>query len=147
MTLPGRFEQVQIPNGPLVVLDGAHNEMAAQALAGPVRALCAARHIKRVFLVIGMLNGHAPEGVFAALAPLAERIYICQPRWKRALPAEELAQVARQFCNNVVVIPAVEEAARTAIKSADATDLVLITGSFYTVGEAAFVPENKEQIT
>ncbi len=83
-TLPGRFEQVQIPDGPLVVLDGAHNEMAAQALAGPVRALCAAKHISRVFLVIGMLTGHAPEGVFAALAPLAERIYVCQPQWKRA---------------------------------------------------------------
>ncbi len=146
VTLPGRFEQVQIPNGPLVVLDGAHNEMAAQALAGPVRALCAARHIKRVFLVIGMLNGHAPEGVFAALAPLAERIYVCQPQWKRALPAEELAEVARQFCNTVAVIPDVEEAAQTAIQAADFTDLVLITGSFYTVGEAAFVPENKEQV-
>ena len=134
-TLPGRFEQAQMPNGPLVVLDGAHNEMAAQALAGPVRALCAAKHISRVFLVIGMLTGHAPEGVFAALAPLAERIYVCQPQWKRAQSVEELANVARQFSNHVVVIPDVAEAARTAIEAAQPNDLVLITGSFYTVGE------------
>ena len=138
-TLPGRFEQVQIPDGPLVVLDGAHNEMAAQALAGPVRALCAAKHIRRVFLVIGMLTGHAPEGVFAALAPLSERIYVCQPQWKRARPVEELAEVARQFSNHVTVIPDVARAAQTAIEAAQSDDLVLITGSFYTVGETATV--------
>ena len=136
-TLPGRFEQVQILGGPLVVLDGAHNEMAAQALTGPVRALRAAKHVSRVFLVIGMLTGHDPKGVFAALAPLAERIYVCQPQWKRAQPVEELANVARQFASHVVVIPDVAEAAQAAIEAAQPNDLVLITGSFYTVGETA----------
>lgn len=138
-TLPGRFEQVQIADGPLVVLDGAHNALAAEALAGPVRALCAAKSIRRVFLVIGMLNGHAPEGVLAALAPLAERLYVCQPQWKRALSAEDLAQTARQFSADVVVISNVAEATRMALNAAQPDDLVLITGSFYTVGETQAV--------
>ncbi len=135
-TLPGRMDIVRIPDGPLVVLDGAHNEMAAHALAGPIQALCARQNIGRVFLVVGMLTGHAPEGVLQWLAPLAQSIRVCQPQWKRALPALELASVARQFSASVEVIPSVSEAARQAIEEAGPRDMVLITGSFYTVGEA-----------
>ena len=135
-TLPGRLEIVRVPNGPLVVLDGAHNAMAAEALVGPVRALIASHHIERVFLVIGMLTGHAPEGILASLAPLANCIFVCQPGWKRAQPVEELAAVARTFSSSVVVIPSVPDAVHAAIATASANDMVLITGSFYTVGEA-----------
>ncbi len=135
-TLPGRMDIVRLPDGPLVVLDGAHNEMAANALAGPIRALCARENIKRVFLVIGMLTGHAPEGVLQWLAPLAHSIRVCQPQWKRALPAPELADVARRFSSSVEVIPPVPDAVRQAIDEAGPRDMVLITGSFYTVGEA-----------
>ena len=135
-SLPGRFEIVQVPAGPLVVLDGAHNDMAARSLVGPIRALCARQDIQRVFLVIGMLTGHAPEGVMEALVPLADRILICQPEWKRAQSAETLADVARHFSDAVEIISSVPEAARAAIAAATPRDLVLITGSFYTVGEA-----------
>lgn len=135
-TLPGRMDIVRIPEGPLVVLDGAHNEMAAFALAGPIWALCAREHIGRVFLVIGMLTGHAPEGVLQWLAPFAYSIRVCQPQWKRALPALELADVAHQFSSSVQVIPSVSDAVRQAIAEARPSDMVLITGSFYTVGEA-----------
>ena len=134
--LPGRFETVQVPGGPLVVLDGAHNDMAARSLVGPVNALRTQRGIQRVFLVVGMLTGHAPEGVMEALAPLADRIFVCQPQWKRALAAESLADVARQFSSNVEIICSVPNAVRAALAAAMPRDLVLITGSFYTVGEA-----------
>jgi dihydrofolate synthase/folylpolyglutamate synthase len=134
--MPGRFEIVQVPDGPLVVLDGAHNDMAARSLVGPVSALCARNSIQRVLLVIGMLTGHAPEGVLEALAPLADRIFVCQPQWKRAQSADLLADVARRFSNAVEIICSVQDAARAAIAAATPRDLVLITGSFYTVGEA-----------
>ncbi len=135
-TLPGRMEQRHIPNGPLLVLDGAHNEMAATALLGPLRALMARQKIQRLFLVIGMLTGHAPEGVLAHLAPLATHLFICQPQWKRAVPAETLAEVARTFNPALTIIPSVPKALHAALAAAGPQDMVLVSGSFYTVGEA-----------
>ncbi|HLK61080.1 MAG TPA: folylpolyglutamate synthase/dihydrofolate synthase family protein [Chthonomonadaceae bacterium] len=135
-TLPGRLTVIRRLDGPLVVLDGAHNALAAEALAGPLAILRQQYDIRRMFLVIGMVGGHAPEGVLAALAQGVERIYVCQPDWKRALPAEEIAQVARNYTPHVVVIPSVLKAARAALDAAGSDTLVLITGSFYTVGEA-----------
>ncbi|HZT43944.1 MAG TPA: Mur ligase family protein [Chthonomonadaceae bacterium] len=133
--LPGRLSVYRIPKGPLVVMDGAHNALAAESLAGPVAALQAQHHIRRLLLVVGMVGGHEPEGVLAALAPGADRIYACQPDWKRAQPAEEIAAAARRFCPNVEVIPSCKKAAWAALAAAGPEDMVLITGSFYTVGE------------
>ena len=124
-----------MPDGPLVVLDGAHNDMAAQALAGAVAAVWAQEHVQRMFLVVGMLTGHEPEGVLAPFVPLAERVYVCEPDWKRARPASEVADLARKFSARIEVIPSVPAAVRAAIAAAGPEDMVLITGSFYTVGE------------
>ncbi len=134
-TLPGRLTVLEKPGMPLVVLDGAHNEMAALALAGPVAALREQHNISRLLVVVGMLNGHAPEGVLAALLPGATRVYVCQPQWKRAQPAEEVAAVARNYADNVSIIHSVPDAVRAALDDATLQDMVLITGSFYTVGE------------
>jgi dihydrofolate synthase / folylpolyglutamate synthase len=134
-TLPGRMERVRLPHGPLVVLDGAHNEMAAQALAGAVAALRAQEGTRRLLLVVGMLTGHEPEGVLAPFVPQADRVYVCQPDWKRAFPAEEVAAIARRYGSQVEVIPSVSDAVNAAIAAANPDDMVLVTGSFYTVGE------------
>jgi len=84
---------------------------------------------------IYMGSGGAPEGVLAALLPGAAYVYVCQPQWKRAQPAEEVAAVARNYADNVSVVPSVPDAVRAALTDATPQDMVLITGSFYTVGE------------
>ncbi len=136
VALPGRLTLLRLPNGPLVVLDGAHNGMAAEALARPLAELKKQNGIARTLLVMGMLDGHDPKDVLAALAPEADCLFVCQPKWKRALPAEALAEKARQFLSRVETLPSVEGAVRAALATANPDDLILITGSFYTVGEA-----------
>lgn len=143
--MPGRLERIKLPNGPLVVLDGAHNAMAAEALAGPIRALRRRQGIRRLLLVVGMLSGHEIEGVLAPFAPDAERIFVCQPDWKRALPAEEVAAVARRFNPQVEVAPAVPDAVEAALAVAGPEDMVLVTGSFYTVGEVSLSARMKTE--
>ncbi len=133
--LPGRLSVVKLEQGPVVVLDGAHNALAAAGLAESASALMEQYGTNRLLLVIGMLTGHAPDGVLAPLAPMAERVYVSQPNWKRAMPAEEVAAAARLFSHNVDVFPSVREAATRALADAEAGTLVLVTGSFYTVGE------------
>jgi folylpolyglutamate synthase/dihydropteroate synthase len=82
-----------------------------------------------------MLTGHEPEGVLAAFVPQADHTYVCQPDWKRARPAEEVAEMAHKFSAQIEVIPSVPAAVRAAIAVAGPQDMILITGSFYTVGE------------
>lgn len=137
VALPGRLTTFRLPNGPLIVLDGAHNGMAAEALAAPLAELRAGQGIARTLLVVGMLDGHDPKDVLSALAPGAERLFACQPHWKRALTAEILAEAARPFMSQIETMPSVEGAVRAALAAAKPRDLILITGSFYTVGEAS----------
>ncbi len=131
--LPGRFEVLALPNNITVVLDGAHNGMAAEALAGALEAFPA----RRTLLVMGMLTGHEPEGVLQALCPRATRLYTCAPQWKRAFHVAELTSKAKTFMRDVTSHESVPLAVQSALRDAKTGDLILITGSFYTVGEAS----------
>ncbi len=133
--LPGRMQEIGLPNGARLILDGAHNGIAAAALHGPITAFREQHRIQRLLLVIGMVGGHDPTEVLAPFATEAARIYVCQPDWKRALPAEEIAAAALRFTPNVEVIPNVAAAVQAAIAEAAPDDMILVTGSFYTVGE------------
>jgi dihydrofolate synthase/folylpolyglutamate synthase len=129
--LPGRLEIAH--EKPLVVLDGAHNAMAAQALAEEVRRLPK----RRLLLVVGMLEGHEPDEFLHALAPLADAVYATQPTWQKGQPVERIAAAARRYCPEVHSITPPLEAARAAVAAAAPEDLVLVTGSFYTVGDTS----------
>ncbi len=129
-SLPARMQV--LGTSPLVLADGAHNGLAAAALACEVRRIGA----KRLILVVGMVSGHDISQVVSELAPLASRVYATQPNWHRAADAAEIAAEARRWCGDVRVVRRVMEAVEDALIEANPDDLVLITGSFYTVGEA-----------
>ncbi len=136
VALPGRLSTLKLDDGPLVVMDGAHNGLAAEALAGPLALLRASAGCERLLLVVGMVGGHDPAEVLRPLAPDADKVFACAPDWKRALPAEEIAAAARRFCSDVETAGPVASALRAALSAAGPRDMVVITGSFYTVGEA-----------
>jgi dihydrofolate synthase/folylpolyglutamate synthase len=127
--LPGRMQIVR--RRPTLLFDGAHNAIAARALRDELEKM---RH-GRLLLVIGMVAGHEPEGVVDVLAPLASRVYATQPTWNKAVPAEEIAQAARPACPDVRIVSPPNEAARHALADAGPDDLVVVTGSFYVVGD------------
>jgi dihydrofolate synthase/folylpolyglutamate synthase len=130
--LPGRLEVLR--RNPTVVIDAAHNPDGAARLAESLPRLFKWR---RLILVIGMLSTHSADGVLLALAPLADKIVATRSRWEKARPASEIAEAARAAnpAADVTVAEPVNAAVREALFSADERDLVLITGSFYTIGE------------
>lgn len=141
--LPGRMETYDLPGGSQLVLDGAHNLMAVEAMIPAVRSLMERKNLRATYVVAGMLNGHDPDEFMRSIGPFSTRIYCCAPQWKRARPASEIATVAKQYCPDVVIVDDVAEAAQTAMNDAPEATLVLVTGSFYTVGEcAAARPQN-----
>ncbi len=135
--LPGRFSVVALSKSRIAVLDGAHNELAAHSLRGPLNELIHEYGIRRTVVVLGMLTGHDPRGVAQAILPGADKVYACSPDWKRALPADELASSIRGIVSNIEVIPNVRDAVRAALTDSRSNDMLLITGSFYTVGEVS----------
>ncbi|MGQ9454625.1 MAG: bifunctional folylpolyglutamate synthase/dihydrofolate synthase [Armatimonadota bacterium] len=128
--IPGRLEIIQ--DRPTVVLDGAHNPDAARALVSSINELF---DHKRMILVVGMLSTHPAGPFLQVVAPMASKIIATQSQWHLALPAETLAQEARKFCEDVEVLRPVPLAVSRATELASEEDLVLVTGSFYTVGE------------
>jgi dihydrofolate synthase/folylpolyglutamate synthase len=131
--VPGRFEVMR--RNPLVVIDAAHN---------PDGARVARRSLDEGFgegrgriLVVGLLQGREPGEMLDALdAARAEVVVVCAPDWPRAIPAEDVAAVARDKGISVEVVPDVEDAVHRAIALATEEDIVLVTGSFYVIGPA-----------
>ncbi|MCE5314130.1 MAG: folylpolyglutamate synthase/dihydrofolate synthase family protein [Armatimonadota bacterium] len=134
--IPGRVETLQ--DNPKVIVDGAHNPAAARSLA---RAIRENYSYDRLILVIGMLSTHPCEGVLARLAPIASTVIATQSGWSKALPADVLEKEARKHCENVENVSNVSDAVKRALDIANTNDLVLVTGSFYTIGEVNILPE------
>jgi len=128
--IPGRLEV--LADRPKLIIDGAHNADAALQLA---RAINENFRYDRMILVIGMLSTHPAENVLLHLAPMASKIIATQSQWEKALPAEEMAGAARRFADDVEVIERVPDAVNRAVELAGEDGLVLVTGSFYTIGE------------
>jgi dihydrofolate synthase/folylpolyglutamate synthase len=130
---PGRLEVVR--QRPLVVLDGAKNVAGAQSSSVAVREEFGATRAH--ILVVGMLNGKSAREMLEALdAATAHLVVTCSPPSPRAQPAEEVAAVARSLGCRAVATGSVPEALEVALAEAGDDDLVLVTGSLYTVGAA-----------
>jgi len=128
---PGRLEVVA--RHPLLVLDGAHNPAGAQALAA---ALPEAFSWTRLHLVMAVFADKDLEGIVDRLAPLADAGYAAATASPRARPAAEVAVALATRGFATQAFPTVAEAVSAARAAADDGDLILVTGSLYTVADA-----------
>jgi folylpolyglutamate synthase/dihydropteroate synthase len=88
-------------------------------------------------LVVGMLRGKSALEMLEALdASTARLVVTCPPPSPRAQPADEVAAAARSLGCRAVATGSVLEALEVALAEAGDDDLVLVTGSLYTVGAA-----------
>ena len=69
------------------------------------------------------------------LAPLFAEIITIAPDNPRALPAEELARTAGEFCPRVRPAQTCGEAVARAMKAMGPGDALIVCGSFYLAGE------------
>jgi len=128
---PGRFQIVS--RRPTVILDGAHDEMAAQALAETLASLYRDR---RLLLVLGVGRDKDAAAIASRLCPLADRVIATATASPRALPAEELHRASFRYCQHVSAFTPVSLAVQEAIAASQRHDVVVVTGSLYVVGEA-----------
>jgi dihydrofolate synthase/folylpolyglutamate synthase len=142
VTSPGRLEIVR--RSPTIVLDAAHNPHGAAAL---VAALEDSFTFSPLIGVVGVMADKDYEALLATLEPVLAHIVCTQNSTARAMPAEDLAEVARGIFGQDRVsvarslVNAIDEAAALAevggvFGEGLGSGGVLVTGSVITVGEA-----------
>ncbi len=131
VNLPARFQIVR--RRPVIILDGAHNRDSARHLAGTMRELFPE---SRITAVIGLARDKDVEGFLDEISPLCLRMIFTRSRTMKAAPEKRLLDALPEFSGEVLMIESVDRAVQEALDQAGPEDVVLITGSFYVVGEA-----------
>lgn len=128
---PGRCEW--LGESPSVLLDGAHNPAAAQALAAYLWELRRRKTFDRLHLVFATLSDKDAEGMAAALYPLGDFLITTEAPSPRAKPAAELLEVGSPPTHSEAISDP-EAALAKARDAATPDDLICIAGTTYLVG-------------
>lgn len=126
--LHGRWEVIH--QSPLVVMDVAHNVDGIKQLMQQVEIT---EH-HSLHIIIGITKDKEVEQILALLPKEAE-YYFTKAQIPRAMNEDELAEKAKQKGLKGSSFPEVNIALQTALNHAHNTDLILICGSIFLVGE------------
>lgn len=127
--LRGRWEKIQ--NKPLIIADVGHNPAGVKEVMNQWQLVKA----KQKNIVVGFVKD---KDVLASLKlfPTDTNFYFCNAQIPRALPAQELEAIAGELNLQGHSYTTVAEAVKAAKENLNAEDALLITGSFFVVGEA-----------
>lgn len=127
--LHGRMELVQ--GTPPVVLDGAHTAVSVKRCGENFARVFSGKRI----LLFGSVTGKDWEGMARAVAPLFDMVIISTPGTFKKSNPRLLLSVFEQYHDKVELIPIPEQALERACSEAGTDGAVLVTGSFYMIGE------------
>lgn len=131
--LEGRCELVR--RDMAILFDGAHNPDAALSLAKAIKELFAKKFRNFIF-IIGMMGDKDTGEFISRLAPLAKKLVFTTLSFERAAKAERLGETARDMGYESITVGDMKSAFASAKDIYTEGDLVVVTGSFYAVGEA-----------
>jgi dihydrofolate synthase/folylpolyglutamate synthase len=131
VTSPGRLEVVSLD--PLVLLDGAHNPDGASRLAHVISNDLV---YDNFILVVGILEDKDVGQMLDLLLPLTSTVIVTQSKEERAMPARRIAALVEEKGYDCLVMESISEAVKFSRTLAAVSDMVCVTGSLYTVGEA-----------
>ncbi|MBP3472244.1 MAG: bifunctional folylpolyglutamate synthase/dihydrofolate synthase [Paraprevotella sp.] len=126
--LRGRWQI--IGKSPLILCDTGHNMGGIRYIAEQLSALPA----RTLRIVIGMVNDKDVRGALAAL-PAQATYYFTKANVKRALPEQELQEIARELGRTGTSYASVKEAYTQACSEASSEDVVFVGGSSFIVAD------------
>jgi dihydrofolate synthase/folylpolyglutamate synthase len=130
-TWPGRLHMIS--KDPLIVLDGAHNPGAIRELAEAVNR---AFSYKRLILVIGIMKDKDIDNMISRIVALADYVICTSPDYYRSAEPGDLIRNVSSHGKPGEALPVISKAIERAKEIAGTQDLILVTGSLFTVGEA-----------
>jgi len=128
---PGRLQMVS--SSPRVILDGAHNPAGVLALKESLKSDFQYQHL---ILLVGIMKDKDIRSMLHLLAPIADHIILTQPHTDRASPPSLLKKVLGQNGKKAEIAEDLKKAIERGLSLTQEEDLLCITGSLYTVGEA-----------
>lgn len=126
--LKGRWQI--LGRNPLTICDTGHNEDGIKFIVDQISQYS----YNQLFMVIGMVNDKDVSKVLGLLPKRADYVF-CQANIPRAMPAEELADKAREAGLHGEVVKDVNAALALVKKKAGKEDLIFIGGSTFVVAE------------
>lgn len=117
---------------PLVLLDVAHNPPGMKAL---IQALDELLPEKPIIFVFGVLEDKDHRSMLMELVRKAKFVVLTKPDYKRAAEPESLKEAVEQSGTPHEIILQVKQAYLSALKMAQADDVICVTGSHFVVGE------------
>ena len=128
----GRFTVIR--KEPMVIIDGAHNPDGAAELE---RSICQCLSDQKIYGICGVFKDKEYDKVLKKILPHLESVVAIQtPGNPRALPARELAEAAKKYCQDVQAETDIQKAVSDSIQKAkEEGGVVLAFGSLSFLGE------------
>jgi len=126
---PGRMEIVSFE--PLILLDGAHN---IDGIINLKKTLEKDFVYEKLILIFGILSDKSVKEIIDVISPLADYIVFTKSKNSRALEPEKLIQLSGK--KDAVIKANIFDAIEQAKKLASKKDIIVVSGSLFTVGEA-----------
>ncbi len=135
---PGRLEICG--TSPTLILDCAHNLDSFNKLAVSLSELFP--HTRKIW-VFGIMKDKPLEEITTIISDLADHIVVTQPENDRSAPPELIRKAFADFSKPIDLVDKIPLALDRAYQVANPDDLIVVTGSLFTVAEAKQVIENQ----
>ncbi|MBN2460787.1 MAG: bifunctional folylpolyglutamate synthase/dihydrofolate synthase [Candidatus Cloacimonetes bacterium] len=131
----GRLQLFQ--KNPYVLIDGAHNEEGVKTLLNSLSILFPD---KKFIFVLAILRDKNLNLIFKRLTTASKKMYISKNKSNRAAEIADEEKYVKKYGGDYEIRDNVIEAARAAINNATRDDVIIITGSLYTISEILASP-------
>ena len=128
-TNPGRMELVGFE--PIILIDGAHNISGLKMLKNTIKKDFV---YNKLILIIGILSDKNVKEMIEIISLVADKIIVTKSSNIRASDPKTLKEFFKP--KNAAIKSSILEAVEYAKKIAKKQDIIVITGSLFTVGEA-----------
>ena len=121
-----------ISQKPTVIIDGAHNEEGIKVLKNNLTEIFPN---KKIYFVLAILRDKKLETIIKDICDVSYKIYITKNKSTRAAEIEDQVKFVKLHHQLFEVHEDVMTAVTKAISEADENDIVMISGSLYTISE------------
>ena len=149
----GRFE-IRYHRGIPFILDGAHNPRAMNSLFETITEL--RRHngfpFRKLTTLVGIMSDKDAEKIMLPVLKHSDRVIVTSPSYTRAMGPEGLFNLSlgmkkkMNLRTPLILSSSLKEAIDIATGTCSRDEVLLITGSFYTVGDASALMGEEEKM-
>ena len=134
----GRMEVIS--SSPTILLDIAHNPAAVKEMAKSAQKLFS---YTRVIVIYGAMKDKQSDEMLQELTNFADHFILVRPNQERSENPTRFKKILKKYNTPCEVIESIPKAIRKVKQTALSDDMVCITGSIFTVGEARHYLENE----